>query len=148
MTYSDEDIARYIHTHLVPYIASMGDRETRPFFRAHHVIWTPSAGLADHKGALHYLAVGFTPPAEFLSTLRIGRARCLMAWLRYAEAIDELEQAAASGTVMAPEALFWLAAAYYFAQRDTTRMYATWAELIARYPDSPWARHTYRPPEP
>jgi hypothetical protein len=139
-------VARYIADHLVPYQVHMGDRAAGPLFRANHVIWTPSAGLADHKGNVHYLVTGFTPPAEFLSALRIGRARCLMAWLRYADAVTELEQAVADGNTMAPEALFWLAAAYYFAQRDTTPMYATWAALVARYPDSPWARHTYPPP--
>jgi len=80
---------------------------------------TPSAGLADQKGAVHYLAPGFAPPAEFLASLRIGRARCLLAWMRYAEAVAELEQAVAVGNTLASEALFWLAAAYYFAQRDT-----------------------------
>ena len=148
MTYSHEDIAHYIHTNLVPYIATMGARDTGTLFRANHVIWTPSAGLADHKGSMHHLAVGFSPPSEFLSTLRIGRARCLMAWLRYAEAIAELEQAAAIRNAMAPEALFWLATAYYFAQRDTTRMYQTWEKLVADYPESPWARHTYPPTAP
>ncbi len=145
MTYSDEGIAHYINTNFVPYRATMGEREAGPLFRANHVIWTPGAGLADHKGAIHYLSAGFLPPSDFLSTLRIGRARCLMAWMRYAEAIAELEQAAAIDNAMTPEALFWLAAAYFFAQRDTTRMYETWAKLATAYPESPWARHTYPP---
>ncbi len=70
----------------------------------------------------------------------------MMAWMRYAEAIEELEQAAASANSMVPEALFWLAAAYYFAERDTVRMYAIWDKLATLYPDSPWAQHTYPPP--
>jgi hypothetical protein len=146
VTYSNEAIAQYIGDHLTPYQAELGARATGPLFRSNHVIWTPSAGLADHKGNVHYLAVGFMPPAEFLSTLRIGRARCLMAWMRYGEAVAELEQAASAGNTMAAEALFWLAAAYYFAHRNTTRMYATWAQLRARYPESSWARRTYAPP--
>jgi hypothetical protein len=148
VTYSNEDIATYINSNLVPYIATMGTPEAGPLFRANHVIWTPSAGVADHKGQVHYLSVGFLPPSDFLSALRIGRARSLLAWMRYGEAIAELEQAAAVNNALAPEALFWLSTAYYFAQRDTTRMYATWDTLVARYPDSPWARHTYPPTEP
>jgi hypothetical protein len=140
-------VAQYINDHLVAYRASMGDRTSGPLFRANHIIWTPSAGLADHKGNVHYVTVGFTPPSEFLSTLRIGRARCLMAWMRYTEAAQELEQAAAVPNTMTAEALFWLATAYYFEKRDTTRMYETWAALVARYPDSPWAKHTYPAPE-
>jgi len=148
VTYSDEDVASYINNNLVPYIASMGTREAGPLFRANHVIWTPSAGVADHKGQIHYISVGFLPPSDFLSALRIGRARALMAWMRYDEAVHELEQAAAVSNTMTPEVLFWLAAATYFAQRDTTRMYATWETLVARYPDSPWAQRTYPAPRP
>lgn len=143
MTYTNQDVANYIGDNLVPYLASMGDRDARPLFRANHVIWTPSAGLADHKGNVHYLSVGFSPPSDFLSTLRIGRARCLMAWMRYAEAVNELETTVDKGGSMAPEALFWLAAAYYFYDRDTARMYDTWGRLVSLFPESPWARHTY-----
>jgi hypothetical protein len=143
VTYSDADVVRYINQYLVPYRASMGERADGLLFRASHVIWTPSVGLADHRGTVHYVGVGFAPPAEFLSTLRIGRARCLMAWMRYAEAAAELEAAVAAGDAMTPEALFWLATAQYFGQRDTARMYATWETLVTRYPDSPWAKRTY-----
>jgi tetratricopeptide (TPR) repeat protein len=146
VTYSDHTVTNYINDNLAPYIASMGDRSAWPLFRANHVIWTPSAGLADHKGSIHHLSVGFSPPSDFLSVLRIGRARCMMAWMRYAEAIEELEQAAASANSMVPEALFWLAAAYYFDEHDTVKMYAIWDKLATLYPDSPWARHTYPPP--
>ena len=146
MTYSDHSVADYINDNLVPYIASMGDRSAWPLFRANHVIWTPSAALADHKGSIHHLSVGFSPPSDFLSVLRIGRARCMMAWMRYAEAIEELEQASASPNSMVPEALFWLAAAYYFDEHDTIRMYAIWDKLATLYPERPWARHTYPAP--
>ena len=66
-----------------------------------------------------------------------------MAWMRYAEAAGELEKAVAGGGSMVPEALFWLATAYYFDERDTGRMYDTWDKLVSLYPESPWARHTY-----
>ena len=146
MTYPSPLVVQYISRYLVPYQASMGDPATWPYFRANHIIWTPSAGLADHRGSIHHLAVGFAPPSDFLATLQIGRARCLLAWMRYADAARELEPVAAGDTALAAEALFWLAAAYYFEKRDTTRMYATWEQLVARYPDSPWAGHTYPAP--
>ena len=79
MTYPDAAVAQYIAAHLVPYQAHMGARTAGPLFRASRVIWTPSAGLADQKGTVHYLVTGFTPPAEFLASLRIGRARCCTA---------------------------------------------------------------------
>ena len=147
MTYPDAAVHEYISEHLVPYEASMGESANWPFFRANHVIWTPSVGFADHNGSIHHYSIGFLPPSDFLSALKVGRARCLIAWTRSAEAARELESATLVDNAVTPEALFWLAAAYFFERRDTTRMYETWDKLVARYPTSPWARHTYPPPE-
>jgi hypothetical protein len=66
-----------------------------------------------------------------------------MAWTRSVEAAKELETAAAVENVMTPEALFWLATAYFLERRDNSRMYETWERLRARFPDSPWAHRTY-----
>ena len=121
----------------------MADKENWTLFRTNHVIWTPGIGLADRNGSLHYQSVGFLPPSDFLSALKIGRGRCLMAWTRPAEAQKELESAAASDNSMTPEALFWLAVACFLERRDSTRMYETWQKLVELYPDSPWAHRTY-----
>jgi hypothetical protein len=144
VTYPDEQVAAYIGTHFVPFSASMGVREHWPLFRSHHMIWTPSVGFADHRGQMHYDSPGYLAPAEFLSTLRIGRARCLMAWTRNAEAARELEEAAEVENSFAPEALFWLGVAHFLERRDSAPMYRAWERLTKRYPDSPWAARTYR----
>lgn len=143
MTYPDPQVSRYVADYFVPYKADMGDRNSWPIFRANHVIWTPSIGFADRNGSMHYVGVGFLPPSEFLSTLKIGRARCLMAWIKYAEAAALLEEAASIDNAMTPEALFWLSTAYFFERRDSTRMHQVWEELVRRYPDTSWARRTY-----
>ncbi len=143
MTYSDPQVSHYIAEHFVPYKADMGDRASWPVFRANHIIWTPSVGFADRNGSMHYTSPGFLPPSEFLTTLKIGRARCIMAWTKYAEAARLLEEAASADNSMAPEALFWLSTAYFLERRDNTRMYEVWQELVRRYPDSPWAQRTY-----
>jgi hypothetical protein len=147
VTYSDPIVAGYIESDLVPYRTSMGEQHNWPFFRTNHIIWTPSIGLADRNGSIHYQSPGFLPPSDFLSALRIGRGRCLVAWTRSAEAIRELEAAAAVDNLMTPEALFWLSTAYFFERRDTTRMYQTWDKLVEQYPDSPWTQRTYPRPE-
>jgi len=147
VTYPDPSVADYIANTFVPYEASMSEQHNRSLFRANHIIWTPSIGLADRNGSVHYQSPGFLPPSDFLSALRIGRARCLIAWTRSAEAIKELESAVAVENSMTPEALFWLSTAYFFERRDTTRMYQTWDKLVEQYPDSPWAHRTYPRPE-
>ena len=143
MTYPDPEVASYVADHFVPFRASMAERAHWPLFRANHIIWTPGTGFSDHRGGLHYISQGFFPPKEFLSTMRVGRARCLMAWARNAEAAHILEEAASVENAMTPEALFWLAAAYFLESRETTRMYETWEKLAALYPESPWAKRTY-----
>jgi len=147
VTYPDAAVQEYIATHFICYFASMGRRDDWPLFRANHIIWTPSTGFADRNGAMHYHSPGYLPPDDYLTALKIGRARCLMAWTRAAEAARDLESVVASDNSMTPEALFWLGAAYFLSRRDTTRMYEVWERLSAQYPDSPWAHRTYPPPE-
>jgi hypothetical protein len=92
---------------------------------------------------MHHQSVGFLPAPEFLTTLRIGKARLLMAWARSREATQELEDAAAPGDSLAPEALYWLGIAHFLERRETAGMWGAWERLTALYPDSPWARRVY-----
>jgi hypothetical protein len=147
VTYADPQISRYIADHFVPYKADMAERDAWPHFRTNHIIWTPSVGFADRNGSMHYVGVGFLPPPEFLTTLKIGKARCLMAWTRNADAAILLEGVASEDNAMTPEALFWLSTAYFLERRDNARMYQVWEDLVRRYPDSPWAKRTYPRPE-
>jgi hypothetical protein len=143
VTYPDAEVAAYIGERMVAYEADMADKQAQPLFRANHVIWTPAIGVGDRNGSLHYTMQGFLPPAEFLSALRIGRARALMAWTRHKEAAGELEAAVEAGDSFAAEAMFWLATAHYFERRDSGRMYEVWERLVELYPESPWAKRTY-----
>jgi hypothetical protein len=143
VTYPDPAVSGYINASFVPFSASMGTREHWPLFRSNHIIWTPSIGFADHRGSMHHHSPGYLPPEDCLAALKIGRARCLMAWTRNVEAARELEDAAAQRGPMAPEALFWLGTAHFLERRESARMYETWATLVKEYPDSPWARRTY-----
>jgi hypothetical protein len=125
----------------------LNNREDWPFFRAHNILWTPTIAFLDRNGARHYQSAAFLPPDDFLAMLRIGKAQCLMPWTRSREAAIELEAAAASGSVFAPEALYWLGVAHYLERRDTSGMWAAWDRLTERFPDSPWAHRVY-PHEP
>jgi hypothetical protein len=122
-------------------------REDWPFFRTYNVLWTPTIGFMDRNGALHYQSPGFLPPVDFLSMMRIGKARCLMPWTRSREAAAELEVAIDGGGAFAPEALYWLGVARFLERRETTGMGLAWNRLTAEYPDSPWAHRVY-PREP
>ena len=143
VTYPSPEVQQYIGSRFVAYEANMARREDWPLYRSNHIIWTPSVGFADRNGQMHYHSPGFLPPSEFVSVMRIGRARCLMAWTRSSEAAQELEAASAVENAVTPEALWWLGVAYFLERRDNTRMYEVWKQLAVRYPDSPWTKRTY-----
>ena len=143
VTYPDANVSAYITENFVPAKAQLNVREHWPLFREHHIIWTPSFGFLDRNGAMHYTSAGFLLPGEFLSLMRIGKARCLMAWTRSREAVAHLEAAASAADSMAPEALWWLGVARFLERRDTAGMWEAWNQLTAQYPGSPWALRVY-----
>jgi hypothetical protein len=143
VTYPQPAIISYISANFIPLKVLLNRREDWPLFRAHNVLWTPTIGFMDRNGAMHYASPGFLPPDDFLTMLRIGRARCLMAWTRSREAASELEEAAAAGGAFAAEALYWLGVALYLERRETSGMWTAWERLTAQYPQSPWARRVY-----
>ena len=143
MTYPEPAVAAYIADNFIPLRVLLNNRQDWPLFREHHIIWTPTIGFLDRNGALHHSSVGYLPPAEFLTTLRIGRARCLMAWTHLQAAEEELEQAAGAGDSLAPEALYWLGIARFLERRETSGMWEAWERLMQEYPDSGWARRVY-----
>lgn len=143
VTYPDDSVSAYIAENFVPARAMLNRREDWPLFRKYSVIWTPSFGFFDRNGAMHHSAAGYLPPREFLSLLRIGKARCLMAWTRSREAQVHLEAAAEAGDAMSAEALWWLGVARFLERRDTKGMWEAWNRLTERYPGSPWALRVY-----
>ena len=143
MTYPDPQVASFISQKFVGFRAMLDNREHAPQFRANHIIWTPTIGFMDRNGAMHHHSPGFLPPSEFLSLLRIGLARCLMAWTRSVEAAEELTTAAESENALAPEALYWLGTARFLQRRDSKGMWEAWDRMVELYPDSPWTRRIY-----
>jgi hypothetical protein len=143
VTYPQPEIVSYITANFIPVKVMLNAREDWPLFRANNILWTPTIGFMDRNGSMHYSSPGFLPPGEFLDMLRIGRARCLMAWTHSREAAAELEAAAAQGGPFAAEALYWLGVALYLERRETSGMWMAWERLTDQYPDSPWARRVY-----
>jgi hypothetical protein len=143
VTYPHPDVSAYIEANFLPVKVYINHREDWHLFRAHHVIWTPTIAFMDRNGALQHQSVGYLPASEFLTTLRIGKARCLMAWTRLREAAHELEAAAAPGGALAPEALYWLGITRFLERRNTPGMWEAWEHLQSLYPDSIWAKRVY-----
>lgn len=146
MTYPNPAVAAYVAANFVPVKLMLDNRQHWPVFRANSIIWTPTVGFMDRNGNLHYSSPGYLPPKEFLSVLRIGKARCLMAWTRSAEAAKELEIAASDDNSLSAEALYWLGVARFLERRATSGMWLAWDRLVELYPDSSWAKRVYPRP--
>ncbi len=140
MTYPQPPIGEFIAAHLVPLKLSLNRTADQPHFRAYRVIWTPTIGILDRRGAAHYQSPGYLPPGLFLPMLRIGLARALTAWARYDEAAAHLQTVAEDRTnAFAPEALYWLGVAWYLQARQRAPMMRAWNRLREEHPASVWA---------
>ena len=116
------------------------DRQwTRPF----QVFWTPTILIGDRSGKIRYTSVNYLPPEEFLDILDIGEALVAMRWRDYDTAIRRLtsvDERRTDGPLNA-EALYWLGITEYFRQgRSPAASHAVWDQLVARFPDSIWAK--------
>ena len=144
VTYPEPGVASYVVEHFVPLKLMLGDKAHSHLYRSNGIIWTPTAGFMDRNGTLHYQSPGYLPAPVFAQALRIGRARCLMAWTKNVEAAEELETAATMGEELAPEALFWLGVSRFLATRNTVGMWEAWNRLVTEYQESAWAARVYQ----
>jgi TolA-binding protein len=88
--------------------------------------------------------VGFVPPAELLTHLRIARGLAEMRRQEHNVAVRTLASAAQVSPTrdLAAEAHYWGGIAVYWAGRDKDLLWRAWAELVRQYPESVWAART------
>jgi hypothetical protein len=137
-TFPDPAVQRFLAEHLVPVQLLLERTSDQPHYRHQRVIWTPTLVFLDRRGVSHYQAPGYLPPREFLTLLRIGLARSLLAWARYGEAARHLEAAAEKAGPLTAEALYWLGMAYYLPARRPQELMRAWGRLREEYPGSVW----------
>ena len=140
MTYPDPTVRQAVVDRFVPLRLDLfADRDVvRPL----NVLWTPTLLVADRRGVVHYRSVNFLPPADFLDVLDIGEASARLRWAEYDRAIALLDAVTVRHPdgPLAPEAIYWRGIATYLKTHSTPDMYAVWAEIQERFPDSIWAR--------
>ena len=140
MTYRDPAVRQAVAARFVPLRLDLFlDRlAVRPL----NVLWTPTLLVADRRGTVHYRSVNFLPPEDFLDMLDIGEANACLRWAEHDRAIALLDAVTdrRSNAPLAPEAIYWRGIATYLKTHDSPAMYAVWAEIQERFPDSIWAR--------
>lgn len=140
-TFAAADVAGEIAARFVPLKLDLF--QDREFTRQHQVFWTPTILIADHSGKVRYTSVNYLPPAEFLDILDIGEGMAAMRWKGYDRAIGlftDVQERRPDGP-LTPEAIYWRGIAAYFRHgKSSHAAQAEWAELLARFPDTVWAK--------
>lgn len=141
VTFRDPQVQAAIANRFVPVkLHLMRDRD---FTRQWQVFWTPTVLFGDRSGKIRYTSPNFLPPDVFLDLLDVGEALVTMRWQGYDDAISlltGLENRSPDGPLTA-EAIYWRGVAAYFRDGKRSRSaHAVWDELIARFPDSIWAK--------
>ena len=140
MTYRDPAVRQAVAERFVPVRLDLfRDRDAvRPL----NVIWTPTLLITDRRGTVHYRSVNFLPPEDFLDMLDIGEANARLRWAEHDRAIALLAAVTERrpNAPLAAEAIYWRGIATYLKTHDSPAMYAVWAEIQERFPDSIWAR--------
>jgi len=151
VTYPNAEVAEFVSERFVP--IKFNIKEPHPDFKEAlgrgKVLWAPLLVFLDGRGSELRRYVGFLPPDEFLAELRIVLGLSAMTHSKFEDALAWFDGAAETypQASAAPEALFWGAAAGYRLQ-GLAEVVRRWDDLIARYPETTWARRAdVVPPE-
>lgn len=146
MTYRDRGVLDFLETHFVAVRLRLEDKVAQASFRDYAILWTPTLAFLDRREQAHYQAPGYHSPELMQGLLRLGLARCLMAWSRAGEAARHLEWFLTQPEhPLAAEGLYWLGMAYYLPSKKHRELMRAWEVLQERYPASVWAQRV--PPE-
>ncbi|HEX7125759.1 MAG TPA: hypothetical protein VF406_08260 [Thermodesulfobacteriota bacterium] len=112
--------------------------------RQFRVLWTPTLVVVHPAGIVTREWIGFLPPPELLAELELAEALVELRSARAAAARDRLRamRERGNGRHVAAEALFWEGVAAYRASGNKDDLWPAWREVVARYPESPWALRT------
>jgi hypothetical protein len=140
--YSEKMVQDYVQEEFTP-VKSECFWDTRTeAMKQFGVSWTPTLIVLDATGREHHRVVGFVPTDDFLAHLKLGKGKVLFDRFRFAEAIKEfaavIEQHPTAGVV--PEAVFFQGVAEYWNTHDPKGLRRAYDTLVARFPQSEWAR--------
>lgn len=141
-TWSDEQVQQIVETETVPVQINVLEHEDamKPPLLAY---WTPTIIAMCKDGNIHRRWMGFLPPHEFLGELALSRVAYAMARQDFDEAhrlAQEATQWTMNDSVRHSESLYWQAVAAYKASDNQDLLIAGWKDLLARFPDSEWAK--------
>lgn len=140
--YSEQAVCDFLNGDFVPVRTECNWERPTETMRRFGVQWTPTFIVHDPDGKEHHRFVGYVPTDDLLAHLWLGRAKIFYNSDRHGEAIPLFETVLsrhpAAGA--APEAAFLRGVAGYKASHDPKELRRAYDLLVARYPQSEWAR--------
>lgn len=141
MTYPDAAVERYILDHFIPVQFNVVEQpEVKARF---YTDWTPTIMIQNVAGREARRSEGYLGPHEFVGELSIGRLKAALYDHEYRLVIDLANDArmlTKGDALREPEAFYWAAVAAYRGSGDGKKLSDGWDELIAKFPDSDWAK--------
>ena len=109
-------------------------------FKKHAITWTPTIVILDGEGKEHYRFTGFLPPSEFSAAIILEGAKTELDLQNYDLAIKCFNEVIDKykGTVVVPQAIFYLAVAKYLSTHDAKNLRAGFDRLTEEFPGSEW----------
>ena len=140
--YSEKTVQDFLQEEFIPIKSECFWDKRTDAMKQFGVSWTPTLLVLDTTGREHHRVVGFVPIDDFLAHLKLGKGKVHFDRFRFADAIKEftavIEQHPAAGVV--PEAIFFQGVAEYWHSHDPKGLRRALDALVARFPQSEWAR--------
>lgn len=139
VTYPDAEVNRFINAEMIPVRVRSN---SEPLATNFNVRWTPTLVTLDPEGHEHHRTVGYLTPEDLIPSLMLGIAK----W-RFDEKQFDLAEKGLESVLQkypksdaAPEALYLQGVSCYKQSNNLADMKKAYQELVARYPESDWAR--------
>jgi hypothetical protein len=139
VTYPNPGVAKFVDLNFIPVQVEVSNKE---LMEKYNISWTPTILVLDADGKEHYRSVGFLQRDVFIATFELGKARYYLDLEQFAEARAMLEELIARCSVpeVVPEATFFHGVATYKHTHDPKALRAAYDTLMAKYPQSEWAK--------
>jgi Thioredoxin-like domain len=139
VTNPNPGVAKFVDLNFIPVQVEVSNKE---LMEKYNISWTPTILVLDADCKEHYRSVGFLQRDVFIATFELGKVRYYLDREQFAEARAMLEELIARCSVpeVVPEATFFHGVATYKHTHDPKALRAAYDTLMAKYPQSEWAK--------
>lgn len=140
--YSDAEVQKFISEEFIPVRSQCFWDKPTEAMKQYGIQWTPTFVVHAPDGKEHHRFVGYVPSDDLAAQLGLGVGKIHYDTGRFAEAIERFRTVIARhpNAGATPEAVFLLGVSGYKHSHDPKELRRAYDTLVARYPQSEWAR--------